>query len=74
MTASFIAIAFVAAVLIVNWRLLLPVSASLLIALVVFGVGVVQPEQATVRAPGPNTSQSDLPGQSAAVVGQPGPR
>ena len=74
MSASFIAIAFVAAVLIVNWRLLLLVSASILVALAVFGMGIVQPEQPTVAGSGSTSGQSGPAGQSAAVVGQPGPR
>jgi hypothetical protein len=70
MSASFVAIVFVAAVLIVNWRLLLLVSASLLVALIVFGMGIVQPEQAS----GQGSGQVAPNGSSAAVVGQPGPR
>lgn len=70
MSASFISIAFIAAVLIVNWRLLLLLSASVLVALVIFGMGVVQPEQSPGQGPG----QVAPNGASSAVVGQPGPR
>ena len=52
MSASFIAVAFTVAVLLVNWRLVLLVAAACLVALIAFGIGVVVPEGTTAPSQG----------------------
>ena len=44
MSASFVAIAFVALLLLVYWRLVVLVLAACLLAVLVYGLGVIEPE------------------------------
>jgi hypothetical protein len=68
MSASFVVVAFLAAVLLVYWRLTLLVLAACLLAFAAFGIGLVTPEQAS-GAPPVTVSVPVQPG--AGVVGQP---
>lgn len=64
MSASFIGIALLAAVLIVNWRLVLLVLSACLLALILMGLGVANSEAAADRAaPAPTTAPAE-PGQA----------
>ncbi|OLT17478.1 hypothetical protein BJF78_13260 [Pseudonocardia sp. CNS-139] len=63
MSASFIAIAVLAAVLIINWRLVLIVLSACLIALVVMGIGVADGEASAQRSEPLPTSAPAEPGQ-----------
>ncbi len=73
MSASFFAVAFLAAVVLVNWRLVLLIIASCIVALIAFGIGVVTPEPPQNSAPA-GTVQVDPAISSAGDVGQPPPR
>ena len=61
MSASFIAVAFVIAVVLVNWRLLLLLTTACLVALMVFGLGIVTagPPAGAITNPGVTQVQSD---------------
>jgi hypothetical protein len=68
MSASFVVVAFIAAVLLVYWRLTLLVVAACLVAFVAFGIGVVTPEPPSGTPPA-SVSGPAQPGP--VVVGQP---
>jgi hypothetical protein len=73
MSASFIAVVFLAAILLVNWRLVLLLIGACLIALIAFGIGAVKPESPVPSAPASSTQVGPVaPGNGE--VGQPQPR
>ena len=74
MSPTFIAIAFLATVLLVNWRLVLLVVSACLIALLVMGLGVVDGEAAAEHTTQvPTTAPAD-PGQASVDRPAPGQR
>jgi hypothetical protein len=74
MSASFIAIAFLAVVLLVNWRLVLLLLSACLVALVVMGLGVADGEAAADRAPQSPATAPAEPGQALVEEAVPAPR
>jgi hypothetical protein len=72
MSASFIAVVFLAAILLVNWRLVLLLIGACIVALIAFGIGVVTPELQPNSTSG-GTVQVDPAGPPAGDVGQPPP-
>ena len=73
MSASFIAIAFVALLLLIYWRMVALVLAACLLAALVFGLGVIEPEPGSAvpaRTLGPTEPGSVSPED----VGRPLPR
>ncbi len=72
MSASFIAVVFLAAILLVNWRLVLLLIGACIVALIAFGIGIVTPELRS-GPPSNGTSQLDPTGPPAGDVGQPPP-
>ena len=70
MSASFIAIAFVVAVLLVNWRLVLLLVTACLVALMVSGLGILSAGPPATA--GVSTAPVDQAG-TPPVVGQPAP-
>lgn len=63
MSASFIAVAALAVVLIINWRLVLLVLTACLVALIVMGLGAADSEAAVDRASHVPASAPADPGQ-----------
>ena len=64
MSASFIAIVFVALLLLVYWRLVVLLLAACLLAMLVYGLGVIEPESgsaAPARTLGPAEAGSVSP-------------
>lgn len=74
MSPTFIAVAFLAAVLLVNWRLVLLVLSACLLALVLMGFGVGGSEAAADLAPPPPATAPADPGQALVEGGAPAPR
>jgi hypothetical protein len=76
MSASFIAVVFLAAILLVNWRLVLLLIGACIVALIAFGIGVVAPELSPDSTPNSTTGGTvhlDPAGPPAGDVGQPPP-
>lgn len=69
MSASFLAIALLAAVLLVNWRIVLIGLMACLVALVVIGIGLV--DLPTSNAVGQPTHAPTAPALTAPAVVQP---
>jgi hypothetical protein len=74
MSASFIAIAVLAAVLLINWRLVLLVLSACLVALIVMGLGVADGEAAAERAPQSPATAPAEPGPALVEDVAPAPR
>lgn len=72
MTAPFIAVVFLAAILLVNWRLVLLLIGACIVALIAFGIGVVTAEPLP-NPPTGGTAQLGPAGPPAGDVGQPPP-
>ena len=72
MSASFIAIAFVALLLLVYWRLVVLVIAACLLAVLVYGLGVVEPESGSA-APASTSAPVEPGSVSPGDVGPPLP-
>jgi hypothetical protein len=66
MSASFIAMAFLAVVLITNWRLVLLVLSACLVALILMGLGVADGQAAVGHEPQVLTTAPAEPGQGPA--------
>jgi hypothetical protein len=73
MSASFIAIAFAALLLLVYWRLVVLVLAAFLLAVLVYGLGVIEPESGSA-APARTLGPADPGSVSPEDVGPPLPR
>jgi len=73
MSASFIAIAFVALLLLVYWRLVVLVLAACLLAVLVYGLGVIEPESGSA-APARTLAPAEPGSVSPEDVGLPLPR
>jgi hypothetical protein len=71
MSPTFIALAFLAAVLLVNWRLVLLVLSACLLALVMLGFGVADGAAAADGPPRAPATAPAEPGQ--ALIGEPAP-
>lgn len=73
MSASYIAIVFVALLLLVYWRLVVLVLAACLLALLVYGLGVIEPESGSA-APARTSAPAEPGPVSPDDVGPPLPR
>ena len=73
MSGSFLATVLLAAILLVNWRLVLLLIGASLVALIVFGIGAVIPESPPPAPPITATQPGPAP-PTLGDVGQPHPR
>lgn len=73
MSASFIAIVFVALLLLIYWRLVVLVLAAFLLAALVYGLGVIEPEMGSA-APARTLEPTEPGAISPEDVGPPLPR
>jgi hypothetical protein len=73
MSASFIAMVFVALLLLVYWRLVVLVLAACLLAMLVYGLGVIEPESGSA-APARTLAPPEPGSVSPDDVGLPLPR
>jgi hypothetical protein len=71
MSATFIALALLAAVLLINWRLVLLVLTACLVALIVMGLGVADGEAAAEQGALAPTTAPVEPGQGLTHEGAP---